>query len=205
MADLSPIQEFQAIRQILSEMNQEQYAEENIEMGDFSYGNPIVRMDNKQTRLIIGKFCSIASGVTIMLGGEHRTDWNSTYPFNDLLENSFSYITGHPFSKGDVQIGNDVWIGSDAKIMSGITIADGCVIGANALVTKSVLEPYTIVGGVPAKIIKRRFSETVTQRLCEMQWWNWSDEDIVAAIPLLQSSNIDGLWNYYKEHVNQNR
>ncbi|MCM1326524.1 MAG: CatB-related O-acetyltransferase [Bacteroidales bacterium] len=205
MADLSPIQEFQAIRQILSEMNQEQYAGKNIEIGDFSYGKPVVRIEDEWTKLIMGKFCSIGPNVTIMLGGEHRVDWNTTYPFNVLMQYSFSYIAGHPFSKGDVQIGNDVWIGADSKIMSGVTIADGCIIGANALVTKSVLEPYTIVGGVPAKIIKRRFSETVTRRLCEMQWWNWSDEDIVAAIPLLQSSNIDGLWNYYKEHVNQNR
>lgn len=203
MADLSPIQEFQGLRQFIQNMDQAQYAGTNIEVGDFSYGVPIVRIEDERTKLTIGKFCSIASNVTIMLGGEHRVDWNSTYPFNVLMEDSFSYITGHPFSKGDVQIGNDVWIGSDSKIMSGVTIADGCIIGANSLVTKSVLEPYTIVGGVPAKIIKRRFSETVTQKLCEMQWWNWNDEDIVAVIPLLQSSDIDGLWKYYKEYVKQ--
>lgn len=148
----------------------------------------------------MGKFCSIASGVTIMLGGDHRVDWNSTYPFNSVMKEFFPDIKGHPYSKGDVNIGNDVWIGSEAKIMSGVTIADGCVVGANALVTKDVLEPYTIVGGVPARIIKKRFSQVVIQRLCEMQWWNWKDEDIVAVIPLLQSNDIDGLWDYYQSH-----
>lgn len=142
MAGLSPLQEFQALRQIIQKMHQEQYTGTNIEVGDFSYGVPIVHLENEGIKFTIGKFCSIASNVTIMLGGEHRVDWNS-------------------------------------------------------LVTKSVLEPYTVVGGV----LKRRFSETVTLKLCEVQWWNWNDEDIVAAIPLLQSSDIDGLWKFYKEHV----
>lgn len=169
-----------------------------IEVGDFSYGVPHVCSWNEGTTLTIGKFCSIAAGVTIMMGGEHRVDWNSTYPFNDLMRESFSHIKGHPYSKGDVKIGNDVWIGSDAKIMSGVTIADGCVVGANALVTRDIRKPYAIVGGVPAKIIKKRFSNIVIRRLCEMQWWDWKDEDIVAVIPLLQSNDIDGLWKYYK-------
>lgn len=152
-------------------------------------------------KLKIGKFCSIASGVTIMLGGEHRVDWNSTYPFNDLMQETFSYIKGHPHTKGDVMIGNDVWIGSEVKIMSGVTIADGCVIGANALVTRDIQKPYSVVGGVPAKIIRRRFSRAVTRRLCEMKWWDWGDKDIVSVIPLLQSNDIEGLWEYYQCHV----
>lgn len=162
-----------------------------------------MRSWNEGAKLRIGKFCSIASGVTIMLGGDHRVDWNSTYPFNDFMKGSFSYIKGNPFSKGDVTIGNDVWIGSEAKIMSGITIADGCVIGANALVTKDVRKPYTIVGGVPARLIKKRFSNQIVRKLCRMQWWNWDDEDIVNVIPLLQSNDIDGLWNYYKCNVSK--
>lgn len=133
-----------------------------------------------------------------MLGGEHRVDWNSTYPFNALMPDSFGYIKGHPHTKGDVIIGNDVWIGSDAKILSGVTIADGCVIGANAVVTRDIYKPYTIVGGIPAKIIRKRFSKMNIFRLCKMQWWNWEDENIVSAIPLLQSNDIDGLWKYYK-------
>ncbi len=191
------LKEFQMLRDTIRETQQKSYMRDGDVIGDFSYGTPCIRAWGEGARLIIGKFCSIASGVTIMLGGDHRVDWNSTYPFNALLPETFSSITGHPFSKGDVQIGNDVWIASDAKIMSGVTIADGCIVGANALVTKDVPEPYTVVGGVPAKRLKRRFSRTAIRRLCEMRWWDWEDRDIVAAIPLLQSSDIDGLWSYY--------
>lgn len=201
MKEITAIQEFERLRLETRGWNQKQYVKQKyVEVGDFTYGGPEVRAWNEGATLKIGKFCSIATGVIIMLGGNHRVDWNSTYPFNALMEESFSDIKGHPSSKGNVKIGNDVWIGADAKIMSGVTIADGCVIGANALVTKDILEPYTIGGGVPAKIIKKRFSDMVTNRLCEMQWWDWKDEDIVAVIPLLQSSDIDGLWEYYQSH-----
>lgn len=195
-ADPKAVSEFQALRVRIREMDQKQYRREGDEIGDFSYGVPRVLDWGEGATLKIGKFCSIATGVTIMMGGGHRVDWSSTYPFNALMPESFSSIKGHPFSKGDVVIGNDVWIGSDVKIMAGVTIADGCVIGANALVTKSVTKPYTIVGGVPAKAIRRRFSRRDILRLCRMQWWDWADEEIVAAIPLLQSCDLEGLWKY---------
>src|SRR5208283_2957437 len=103
-------------------------------------------------------FCSIAPNrVTIVLGGQHRPDWVSSYPFNDLFI-EFKRFKGSPVSKGDVIIGNDVWIGLDAVILSGIKIGDGAVIGSNALVTKDV-PPYAIVGGNPAKLIRYRFDE----------------------------------------------
>lgn len=199
MENKKELEEFYAIKKNIKETQQEQYAGGGVCVGDFSYGIPCVRSWGEGAKLIIGKFCSIASGVVIMLGGEHRVDWNSTYPFNALMPDSFGYIKGHPHTKGDVIIGNDVWIGSDAKIMSGVTIADGCVIGANAVVTKDIHKPYTIVGGIPARIIRRRFSGMKISRLCKMQWWNWSDKDIVSVIPLLQSNDIDGLWKYYNE------
>lgn len=108
------------------------YESENVEIGDFSYGYPDIQQYGG--KLKIGKFCSFAPNVKIMLGGEHRTDWCTTYPFNALMP-EFSYIDGHPFSKGDITIGNDVWIGSDVTILSGVTIGDGSVIAANACVT----------------------------------------------------------------------
>jgi len=191
------LKEFQALRCHIRDNEQKQYTRPGDEIGDFSYGIPHIFSWGENTNLIIGKFCSIASGVSIFTGGNHRVDWNSTYPFNSLMPESFSYIKGHPCSKGNVVIGNDVWIGSDAKIMSGVTIADGCVIGANALVTKSILKPYTIAGGVPARIIKQRFSAITVRRLCKMKWWDWDDKDIIAVIPLLQSSDMESLWNYY--------
>jgi acetyltransferase-like isoleucine patch superfamily enzyme len=142
-------------------------------------------------KLSIGKFCSIADNVSIMLCAEHNVDWVTTYPFNYLLP-SFAFIQGHPFSKGDITIGNDVWIGSDAKIMSGVHIGDGAIIAANALVTKNV-EPYSIWGGVPAKFIKKRFSDEIIAKLLKLQWWNFPYEKLVEIIPILQSGNIQDL------------
>ena len=170
-----------------------------IDVGDFTYGNPYIRYCDAGKRLTIGKFCSIAYNVTIMLGGNHRYNWCTTYPFSVLMQ-EFSYIDGHSASNGDVVIGNDVWIGSDVKIMSGVTIGDGCVIAANALVTKDV-SPYTIVGGVPAKKIKDRFTPDITKKLLEIKWWDWDKELIYKAIPLLQSSSFEKLFEFYEQNV----
>ena len=94
------LKEFQMLRDTIRETQQKSYMRDGDVIGDFSYGTPCIRAWGEGARLIIGKFCSIASGVTIMLGGDHRVDWNSTYPFNALLPETFSSITGHPFSKG---------------------------------------------------------------------------------------------------------
>lgn len=100
-------------------------------------------------------------------------------------------------NKGDIVIGNDVWIGSNAKIMSGVHVGDGSIIAANAVVTKDV-EPYTVVGGVPAKMIKKRFPDEIIEMLEQMKWWNWDYEDIYDVVPLLQSGNVNGLIAYYR-------
>lgn len=175
----------------------EQWAAPDYEIGDFSYGIPKVLTWNEGAKLKIGRFCSIADNVTIMLGGNHRTDWISTYPFNALIPEVYGDIKGHPSTDGDIVIGNDVWIARDAKIMSGITIGDGAVIAANAVVTHSV-PPYTVVGGVPARVLKTRFKVYDVYRLRKMQWWNWSLSDIATAVPLIQSNDIDALWDYYR-------
>jgi Acetyltransferase (isoleucine patch superfamily) len=175
------------------------YKTDYITIGDYTYGIPNVLSWNEGTKLDIGKFCSIASEVTIMLGGEHRSDWITTYPFNALID-SYSYITGHPKSKGNVSIGNDVWIASGVKIMSGVQIGDGAIIGANSLVTKNI-PPYCIVGGNPAIIIKYRFKPWTIRKLLKIKWWNWSENDICNAIPILQSNNMRDLFNYYKTHI----
>lgn len=170
---------------------------DNVFVDDYTYGDFEVYLGDNNTKLNIGKFCSIANGVKFLLGGEHRTDFITTYHFNVLLER-FNYIEGHPHTKGDIHVGNDVWIGSDAKILSGVKIKDGAVIGANSLVTKDVLA-YAIVAGNPAKIIKYRFNNEIIEKLLDIQWWNFKEEELVNVIPLLQSRNIDEfLLKYYK-------
>lgn len=140
--------------------------------------------------LEIGAFCSIAIGVKIFLGGEHRVDWVTTYPFSVLWE-SASSIVGHPKSKGDVIIGNDVWIGTEAVIMSGVKIGDGAVIAARAVVARDV-PPYAIVAGNPARVIKMRFTNDIITRLLAVTWWNWDDKAIETHIPLLLANDIEG-------------
>lgn len=171
-------------------------ANNRVYIGEFTYGNPELKSWDEKSILQIGKFCSIADKVTIFLGGEHRSDWVTTYPFSTFLA-EYSHIKGHPKSKGNVIIGNDVWIASGVTILSGITIGDGAIIGCNSLVSKDV-SPYAIVGGNPTKVIRYRFEENIIKELLEMQWWNWQLEDIEKAIPLLANIDIEGFISYYK-------
>ena len=175
------------------------YENTYISVGDFTYGVPIIKSWNDETKLTIGKFCSIAENVTIMLGGEHQTSWITTYPFNALMP-GFSHIKGHPATKGDIKIGNDVWIAQGVRIMSGVTIGDGAVIGAGAVVTKNI-PPYAIVGGVPAKVIKYRFDKKTVKLLLKMRWWDWSDDLLVRSIEILQSKNVQALINFYNHEL----
>ena len=163
-------------------------------VGKYTYGTNNIRIKfaNNDAKLIIGNFCSIADNLTIYLGGNHRTDWISTYPFGHIHQNIFNKFNGdgHPATKGDVIIGNDVWIGANVTIMSGVTIGDGVVIANNSHVVKNV-EPYSLVGGNPAKFIKYRFTPDQIQKLLEIKWWNWDDEKINRYTPLLCSQTID--------------
>lgn len=193
------IEELRCLRESVNVTVHSHYENDYIKVGDFTYGTPNIQAWNDETRLTIGKFCSIAENVTFMLGGEHKTDWITTYPFNALLD-SFSYIKGHPATKGDITVGNDVWIAQGARIMSGVTIGDGAVIGAGAVVTKDV-PPYAVIGGVPARVIKYRFDKKKIKLLLEMRWWDWNDEFLVRAIEILQSKKIDELIDFYKREV----
>ena len=146
-----------------------------IAVGRFSYGhkNLLIRQWKEGANLEIGAFCSLATNITIYLGGNHRTDWITTFPFGHKYQNELGGedIVGHPSTKGDVIIGNDVWIGSGVTIMSGIKIGDGSVISANTCVVKDV-PPYHIVGGNPSQIIKKRFDDEIIELLLELKWWN---------------------------------
>lgn len=162
-------------------------------IGDYSYGGPTVRSYGEGAMLRIGKYCSIAPEVQIFLGGEHRPDWVTTYPFPPLhlAWPQAKGILGTPATKGDVAIGNDVWIGHGATILSGVTIGNGAVIGAMAVVTKDVSD-YAIVAGNPARVVRKRFDDATIARLLEVEWWDWPDERVAASIPFLCSAQIDG-------------
>jgi len=161
-------------------------------VGKYTYGKPNVHCTDKDVKLIIGNFCSIALNVNIFLGGNHRTDWVTTYPFGHIYHSPFNNFkgVGHPSSKGDVIIGNDVWIAINVTIMSGVTIGDGAVIANNSHVVKDV-EPYSMVGGNPAKIIRYRFTPEQIEKLLEIKWWFWDDAKINEFSPLLCNNDID--------------
>jgi acetyltransferase-like isoleucine patch superfamily enzyme len=169
----------------------------HVEIGDHTYGCPNVLDFGEGTRLRVGKYCSIASGVTIMLGGNHRIDWITTYPFPALASRwpGASAISGHPQSKGDVSIGNDVWLATDALVLSGVTIGDGAVVAARAVVAKDV-PPYAIAAGNPARVTKTRFSDDQVRILLALRWWDWPDDAVAKAVPLLCGGNVDLLKNF---------
>jgi virginiamycin A acetyltransferase len=176
----------------------------SIIVGDYTYyddpedvhnleKNVLYHFDFMGDKLIIGKFCQIATGVRfIMNGANHAMNGFSTYPFKVF---GGSWAAKDPMqvtSKGDTIIGNDVWIGNNATFMQGIKIGDGAIIGTNSLVTKDV-EPYTIVGGNPAKVIRKRFDDETIQLLLSLKWWDWDAQKITDNLETITSGKIDAL------------
>lgn len=163
---------------------------------DFEKNNVLYHYPINNDRLVIGKFCSIACGAKFIFNcANHTLKSFSTYTFPLFFEEwdlPKSEVASAWDNKGDIIVGNDVWIGYDAVIMAGVTIGDGAIIGARAVVTKDV-EPYSIVGGVPAREIRKRFAPDVVNRLRALQWWNWQEEKIRKAIPAIQSGDIEAL------------
>jgi chloramphenicol O-acetyltransferase type B len=156
------------------------------------------REGSSTDRLIIGKFCSIASGVKFMMGGNqgHNYEWIASYPLDCFDEDFDGYTHNQPRAhklKGDTLIGNDVWIGAEAMIMPGIHIGDGAVIAARAVVTKNV-DPYEVWGGCPAKKIKFRFNGEEVTKLLKIRWWDWQEAVLKKNLDLLRSRNVDVLW-----------
>jgi acetyltransferase-like isoleucine patch superfamily enzyme len=158
------------------------------DIGEFSHGRPKVRFPESGKKLTIGRYCSIADRVEILLGGEHRMDWATTYPFSALrdLWPLAPEMENYHSSRGDVTIGHDVCLGSRAVILSGVTVGNGAVVAAHAVVTEDV-PPYAIVGGNPARLIRYRFDEATIAALLDVKWWDLPREKIATLIPLLQS------------------
>ena len=181
----------------------------NIEVGDYTMYNDYVRdpRDFQKNNVLyhypvngdklkIGKFCSIACGAKfIFTSANHKMASLSTYPFPIFFAEwglDAKNIREAWDNKGDIVVGSDVWIGYEAVILSGVHIGDGAIIGARAVVTKDVA-PYTIVGGVPAKPIRRRFDDETIEKLESLRWWDWDAEKIRACIPAIQSGDIAAL------------
>jgi acetyltransferase-like isoleucine patch superfamily enzyme len=171
----------------------------DFDVGEYTYGIPKVLYREGGARLKIGKFCSIADGVVILLGGEHRLDWVTTYPFTASAPYDFSSdwpkakgVGGYPLGKGDVTIGNDVWIGYGATILSGVTIGDGAVVAAGAVVSRDV-EPYAIVAGNPARAVRKRFDEETILALLQIRWWDWPVHRIQDSVRELATSDLSAI------------
>jgi virginiamycin A acetyltransferase len=156
--------------------------------------NVLYLFDFMQDKLIIGKFCQIASGTRfIMNGANHAMDGVSTYPF-EVFGKSWKSAPMNAVSKGDTVIGNDVWFGNSSTIMPGIKIGHGAIIGTNALVTKNI-EPYSVVGGNPATLIRKRFDEQTIDFLMQLAWWNWSIEKITENVNAIATGDLVTLKN----------
>ena len=162
----------------------------------FEQNNVLYHYPINHERLVIGKFCSIACGAKFLFNcANHTLKSLSTYTFPLFYEDwslDKSDVASAWDNKGDIIIGNDVWIGYEAVIMAGVRIGDGAIVGTRAVVTKDV-PPYTIVGGVPARPIRKRFDEDTIRKLETLQWWDWSVEEIRQRLPYIMNGEIDGL------------
>ena len=179
----------------------------NVEIGDFTYAHSDDFFNNLiynwgENKLVIGKFCSIAYKASFCFGGNHNhnPEWISTYPF-ESFQSGWEKSKRTFERKSDITIGNDVWFGYDCHIMPGVNIGDGAIIAAKAVVSKDV-EPYTIVGGSPAKVIRKRFCDSDIKKLQEIKWWNWDVELIRNNLDVICSPDIEALYARYKKLFN---
>lgn len=190
----------------------------NIIIGDYTYyddenaptefekNNVLFNYPEFGDKLIIGNFCAIAQGTTFIMGpANHRINSVTTYPFNvfggEWSERTPKHISELPF-KGDTVIGNDVWIGRESVIMPGVKIGDGAIIAAYSVVTKDV-EPYSLSGGNPARFIKKRFDDELTDLLLELKWWNFAPESLTEILPMLCSPDLEKVKNQIKAMLNK--
>lgn len=177
----------------------------NISIGDYTYyddaeptafegNNVLFNYPEFGDQLVIGKFCSIASGTKFIMGSaNHRISSVTTYPFNVFgglwQEKTPPHLSQLPV-KGDIVVGNDVWIGRESVIMPGVKIGDGCIIAAYSVVTKDI-PPYSVAGGNPARLIKKRFKDELIDLLLHLRWWDYEQDDLAELLPLLCDADLD--------------
>lgn len=181
---------------------------ENIIVGDYTYyddshdpmgwerNNVLFNYPFFGEKLIIGRYCCLAEGSTFIMGAaNHRLSSVTTYPFNVMgglwRELSTPHIDELPH-KDDTVVGNDVWLGLDAVVMPGVRLGDGCIVAAKSVVTKS-FEPYSIIGGNPARLIRKRFDDGLIELLLRFAWWNRGPEEVTSLLPLLTCSDIEAV------------
>jgi len=166
-------------------------------VGKHTYGTPIIdSYKGSEQKVTIGSYCSIAKNVVMVTGGIHPLDWVSTYPFRAKWGMPGAFKDGMPSSHGDIVIGSDVWIGTDVMILSGVNIGHGVIIAARSVVTRDI-PSYAIAAGVPAKIIKYRFDQKTIDKLLSIQWWEWDENKIMSAVPLLSSRDVHSFTDLY--------
>lgn len=161
-------------------------------LGEHSYGAVSVILYPGDTgRARIGRYCSLAEGSELLVGGNHRTDWVTTFPLRVMFDLPGALTDGHPATKGDIVVGNDVWLGADCRILSGVEIGDGAVIGAGAVVSRDV-RPYAVVVGNPGREVRRRFEDPVVEALLRIAWWDWPDELVTERVEQLCDPDVLG-------------
>lgn len=169
------------------------------EIGRYTWGHLTVSSRTPGCALRVGQFCSFAHGCTVLLGGEHRTDFVSTYRFPaypPFRQSHGALAAATAVTRGDVTIGNDVWIGHDSIILSGVTLGNGVVVGAGSVVRQNV-PPYAIVAGNPARVAGFRFAPDHIEALERIRWWDWSEDRLLAAMDQLMSEDIQGFIDAY--------
>jgi acetyltransferase-like isoleucine patch superfamily enzyme len=167
-------------------------------VGEYTYGNPAIGRAYGGCKLEIGKFCSLAAGIQFVFWGKHSMVDISTYPFNILPD--WPPVQCTEVLGEDIYVGNDVWIANNALIMQGAYIGDGAVIGAHSVV-KTKVEPYTVVAGNPAQVIRHRFEPLQIIKLMEMKWWDWDIETIKKHLHLISSPKIDELYDIWLNEI----
>jgi acetyltransferase-like isoleucine patch superfamily enzyme len=175
----------------------ERYPDYQIGLG--TYGMPVVHDWHEGSTLVIGNYCSIADNVHIFLGGQHRTDWISSYPFPAFLPEA-AHIKDFGGTRGDVVIGSDVWLCSHCTILSGVRIGHGAVIASGAVVSRDV-PAYAVVAGNPARHIRWRFDEATRTALLETAWWEWPEAEVRQVVEKLCSSDIEAFLAYARSRT----
>lgn len=172
-----------------------------VEQGRGTYGDYRVRFwtGDPEAWVRIGNYTSIAAGTELIIGGGHRPDWASNYPFRLNFQLPGALHDGLPVTRGDINIGSDVWVGRNATILSGVTIGHGAVIAAGSVVAQRVVRPYALMAGNPAREKRRRFDDDTVNALLEVAWWDWPEEEIVSVVHLLNGADVHELLDYARD------